>query len=181
MIVFNTTGSGVTPSTQTVQTNWAGYSFGLIALGSGINTYAEAVQFVHNANPHIPPTWQKLITTPQQFSFNPNSNGAGTEFSMLAERSIFKGIASPSPSPSASPSNLWTFNAFTTQASNGGQWQFYDSMGAGGPIPPEFVSPTLNMLTCFDNTYYAQYTAQDPSAQIVSVEISNNPLPPNNC
>ncbi|MGC2657892.1 MAG: hypothetical protein WA324_07925, partial [Bryobacteraceae bacterium] len=26
MFVFNTTGSGVTPSTDTVQTNWAGYS-----------------------------------------------------------------------------------------------------------------------------------------------------------
>jgi hypothetical protein len=181
MIVFNTTGSRVTPSTQTVQTNWAGYSFGLIALGNGINTYAEVVDFVHNANPHIPPSWLKLGTTPQQFSFNPDSNGQGTEFSMLAQKAIFKGIASPSPSPSASPSNLWTFNAFVTQATNGGSWEFYDSMGAGGPNPPEFVSPTLNMDTCFDNTYYAIYNTTSPSAQILSVELSNNPVAPNSC
>lgn len=180
MIVFNTTGSRVTPSTQTVQTNWAGYSFALLGLGSGINTYAEAVQFVTSTR-HAPPVWLNLHPTPQQLTFNPNSNGAGTEFSMLAQKAIFRGIASPSPSPSATPSHLWTFNAFVTQATNGGQWQFYDSMGAGGPNPPEFISPVLDMLTCFDNTYFAQYPAPDPAAQIVSIEISNNPAPPNSC
>ena len=77
MIVLNTTGSGVTPSTQTIQTNSAARS--LFALGNGIGAYAEAVQFVHNQNPHVT-TWLKLGTTPQQFSFNPNSNGEGTEF-----------------------------------------------------------------------------------------------------
>ena len=46
MIVFNTTGTGVTPSTDTVQTNWAGYSFALVALGIGGTTYAEAVQLL---------------------------------------------------------------------------------------------------------------------------------------
>jgi hypothetical protein len=184
MIVFNTTGSGVTPSTQTVQTNWAGFAFALMAYGNGINTAAQLVEFVRNANPHIPPTWLTLHTTPQQLNFNPNSNGAGTEFSMLAQRLIFKGIGSPAPSPAptSTPPNLWTFNAFVTQASNGGTWQFYDSMGSGGVNPPEFVSPTLNMETCFDNTYYATgYIPPDPAAQIVSVEISNNPAPPNSC
>jgi hypothetical protein len=183
MIVFNTSGSRVTPSTQTIQTNWAGYDFALMAYGNGINTAAQLVQFVHNANPKVSPTWLTLHTTPTQLNFNPNSNGAGTEFSMLAQKVIFKGISSPAPAPSptATPPNLWTFNAFVTQASNGGQWQFYDSMGAGGPMPPEFISPVLNMLTCFDNTYYAQFPAPDPAAQIVSVEISNNPAAPNSC
>lgn len=179
MIVFNTTGSGVTPSTQTIQTNWAGYEFALLAYGNGINTAAEFVQFVHSANPKQAPTWITLRPTPNQLTFNPNSNGAGTEFSMIAQKIIFNGIASPAPSPS---SNLWTFNAFVTQASNGGQWVFFDSLGSGGINPPEFVSPTLNMDTCFDNTYYAQgYVPPDPAAQIVSVELSNNPAPPNSC
>jgi hypothetical protein len=181
MIVFNTTGSGVTPSTDTLQTNWAGYSFALIALGTGVNTYAEPVQFVLSKNPHQPPSWLRLGTTPQQFSFNPDSNGTGTEFSMLAQRSIFKGIASPSPSPSASPSNIWTFNAFTTQATNGGTWTFEDSLGPGGPIDPQFVSPRLCMTEVFDNTYYAFYTTTDPADQIVSVELSNNPVSPTPC
>jgi hypothetical protein len=182
MIVFNTTGSLVTPSTQTVQTNWAGYEFALIAYGSGINTAAEFVQFVHEANPKQPPTWLFLHPTPSQLNFNPNSNGAGTEFSMIAQKTIFSGIPSPGPAPTSTASNNWTFNAFVTQASNGGQWQFYDSMGSGGINPPEFISPTLNMETCFDNTYFATgYVPPDPAAQIVSVEISNNPAAPNSC
>jgi hypothetical protein len=176
MVVLNTSGNGVTPSTDTLQTNWNGYSFALVALGNGISTFAEPVQFVHNANPHISPAWLRLGTTPEQFSYNLDNNGTQTEFSILAQRSIFKGIASPSPSPSASPSNIWTFNAFVTQAQPGGQWYFLDSMGAGGPVDPQFVSPRLDMTQCFDNTYYAIFTPSDPSAQIVTVEFANNPI-----
>jgi hypothetical protein len=181
MVVLNTTGSGVTPSTDTLQTNWAGYSFALVALGNGISSYAEPVQFVRNANPHISPAWLRLGTTPQQFSYNLDNNGTGTEFSILVQRSIFTGIASPSPSPSASPSNVWTFNAFTTQASPQGQWTFLDSMGAGGPVDPQFVSPKLCMTEQFDNTSYPLYQPSDPSAQIVSIEFANNPTSPTPC
>ena len=181
MVVLNTTGSGVTPSTDTLQTNWAGYSFALVALGNGVSSNAEAVQFLRNQNPHIPPAWLPLKTTPQQLSYTLNNNGTGTEFSILVRRSIIRGIASPSPSPSASPSNVWSFNAFTTQASQG-QWYFYDSMGPGGPVDPQFVSPKLCMTEPFDNTYTA-YDMQvpDPSAQIATVEIANNPTSPSPC
>jgi hypothetical protein len=175
MIVFNTSGTGVTPSTDTVQTNWAGYSFALVALGTAGTSYAEAVQFVRNQNPHIPPAWLKLGTVPGQLVYNPDSNGQGTEFSMIAQKAIFKGVASPSPSPSASPNNVWTFNAFATEASQG-QWFFLDSMGAGGPTDPQFVSPKLCMTEPFDNTYFGLFTPSDPAAQIVSIEISNNPV-----
>lgn len=180
MVVLNTTGSGVTPSTDTLQTNWAGYSFALVALGNGVSTFAEPVQFLRNQNPHIPPAWLPLKTTPTQFSYNLNDNGTGTEFSILVQRSIIRGIASPSPSPSASPSNVWTFNAFTTQAGQG-QWYFVNSMGFGGPIDPQFVSPKLCMTEAFDNTYTAYYTPSDPSAQIETVEIANNPASPAPC
>ncbi|MBV8499537.1 MAG: hypothetical protein JO003_09830 [Candidatus Eremiobacteraeota bacterium] len=178
MIVFNTTGDGFTPSTDTLQTNWRGYSFAALALGNGVASSAEAVQFVASKNPHVPPSWLTLGTTPQTFVYNLNSNGSGTEFSILASKKVFRGIASPSPSPSATPPQIWTFNAFTTQNSQQGTWYFYDSLGFGGPVDPQFVSPTLDMRTCFDNTYYAKYTPSDPAAQIVSVEISNNPGPP---
>ncbi len=58
MVVLNTTGSGVTPSTDTVQTNWAGYSFAMVARGNGVSSYAEAVQFRRSyTNPHVPPAW----------------------------------------------------------------------------------------------------------------------------
>ena len=93
---------------------------------------------------------------------------------MIAQKAIFKG-ASPSPSPSATPNNIWTFNAFVTEASQG-QWYFLDSMGAGGFTDPQFNSPKLCMTEPFDNTYFALDTQiSDPTAEIVSVEISNNP------
>jgi hypothetical protein len=184
MFVFNTTGSGVTPSTDTLQTNWAGYSYDLIALGNGATAYAKPVALIRNSNPNISPAWLPLGTTPAQFSFNPNTNGAGTEFSMLFQQRIFSYSASPSPSPTSSAlpyARTWTFNAFVTQASSQGPWYFLDSMGAGGPVDPQFVSPSLCITEAFDNTYYGLYTPSDPSAQIVSVEIANNPVHPTPC
>ncbi len=179
MIVFNTDGTGITPSTDTLQTNWAGYSFALIALGRGGAAYAEPVQFLRNQNPHIPPAWLPLGTTPNTFTFNANSNGGGNEFSLIVAKRVFQG-ASPGPSPTPIP-NVWTFNAFTTQASPGGQFVFFDSLGFGGPVDPQFVSPRICMTEPFDNTYYANYIPNDPAAEIVSVEISNNPVSPKPC
>jgi hypothetical protein len=182
MVVLNTTGSRVTPSTDTLQTNWNGYSYALIALGNGIATFAEPVAFLRNSNPHISPAWVRLGTTPTLFSYNLNNNGSNTEFSILAKRSIFNAPPSPLPSPSATPSNVWTFNAFVAQASSQGVWYFYDSMGAGGPVDPQFVSPVLCMSEPFDNTYYALNSQiQDPSAQIVTIQIANNPTSPTPC
>jgi hypothetical protein len=180
IVVLNTSGNGVTPSTQTVQTNWAGYDYAMVARGNGFSSSAEAVQFRRSTvNPHTPPAWLVLGTTPQTFSYNPNANGAGTEFSILAQRRVF---ASPGPSPTASPSNLWTFNAFVSQANGSGQWLFYDSLGSGGPNNPQFVSPTLCMTEPFDNTYYANvYVPPDPTAQITTLEIANNPVTPTPC
>ncbi len=179
LVVLNTTGDGRTPSTDTLQTNWDGYSYAMVARGNGISSFAQAIQFRRSTtNPHIPPVWLPLGTTPQTFSYNLNANGTGTEFSILAQKRVF---ASPGPSPSPTPSNIWTFNAVVTQANQNGQWQFYDSMGAGGPIDPQFVSPKLCMTEPFDNTYYGIYVPSDPSAQIVSLEFANNPVTPTPC
>jgi hypothetical protein len=173
MIVLNTSGDGRTPSTDTLQTNWDGYSFAMVARGNGVSSFAQAIQFIKNQNPHIPPALLPLGTTPQTFSYNLDANGTATEFSILAQKRIFSTTPGPSPTPT---SNVWTFNAFTTQASTRGGWTFYDSMGAGGPVDPQWNSPQLNMLTCFDNTYYAlDNNISDPSAQIVSIEFANNP------
>jgi hypothetical protein len=177
MIVFNTTGNGITPSTQTEQTNWAGYSFALVALGNGVSSWAEAGQFVAARNPHSPPGWLVLGTNPQQFSYNLDSNGTQTQFSMLAQKAIFKGVGS------LSPASLWTFNAFTVEGipSDPGQWYFVDSLGTGGPNNPQFVSPRLCMTEPFDNIRYGTYSPGDPSADIYSIEIANNPASPSPC
>ncbi|MGA9418363.1 MAG: hypothetical protein WA431_08860 [Candidatus Cybelea sp.] len=57
-LVFNTFGSGITPSTDIIRAKWSGYSYASIALGIAGATYAEPVQFRFSTiNPHIPPAW----------------------------------------------------------------------------------------------------------------------------
>ncbi|HEY2473689.1 MAG TPA: hypothetical protein VGI19_02705 [Candidatus Cybelea sp.] len=176
-VVFNTTGDGRTPSTDTLQTNWDGYSYTFVARGTGGTSFAQAVAFLHNQqNPHTPPYWYPIGITPQTFFYNLDANGTGTQFSIRASRVLFNYNPSPTPSPTASPPHIYTFNAFVTQANGSGQWLFVDSMGAGGPVDPQFVSPHLDMTTCFDNIYHAIYTGvTDPAAQITTIEIANNP------
>ena len=129
-IVFNTSGNGLTPGTQPFLNNWAAYSEAIEVAGNGGSAFARAVQFVKNpSNPHIPPAFLTLYTTPQQLQFNVNSNGSGTEFNVIFQRSIFLGpLASPAPLAAN-----WLFNGFTTQASVQNNLVFVDSMGAGGP------------------------------------------------
>ena len=139
-IVFNTSGNGLTPNTQPYNNNWAAYSEGIEITGNGGATSARAFQFVRNTqNPHITPSFQPLPTTPQQFQYNPNSNGTGTEFSVIFQRSVFIGVQ-PSPLPLATP---WLFNAFTTQANVQGNLVFVDSMGGatGGSAFLRFSRP----------------------------------------
>jgi len=181
MVVLNTTGDGRTPSTDTLQTNWDGYSFAIVARGNGVSSFAQAIQYLRsNQNPHVPPQPLPLGTTPQTFSYNLDANGTGTEFSILAQRRVFSATPGPSPTPT---SNVWTFNAFTTQANQQGTWIFYDSMGAGGPVDPQWNSPSLCMTEPFDNTYYALDTnnISDPSAEIMTIEFANNPVTPTPC
>ena len=182
MIVFNTTGSGATPSTDTLQTNWAGYSYALIALGNGVATFAEPVRYVRsNQNPHVPPYPQQLGSTPQQFSYNLNQNGTGSEFSILVQKRVLSATPEPSSTPTPAPSNAWKFNAFVTAPSQG-NLVFADSMGAGGPIDPQWNSPTLCMTEPFDTTFYAlDPNISDPAAAIVSIEIANNPAAQKPC
>ena len=186
-VVFNTTGNGLTPLTNAQQTNWAAYSDATLAGGAGGATFAGAGQFVKNPNPAIPPAFVHLITTPQTFQYIPNNNGTNTEFQVTFLRSIFVPInatPTPKPSPSSTPpppfSHIWLFNAFTTQANAQNQLLFVDSMGSGGPTDTTFVSPQLDINTCFDQVFYKQQDINppsDPAAQIVSIEIANNPSP----
>lgn len=181
-VIFNTSGNGLTPDTHPIQNNWAAYSDALEVFGLGAGTLAVPGQFIKNSNPHIPPHFQPFVNLPgQQFQYVANSNGTGTEFTVLFQRSIFLPInQTPGPSPTPSPiSNIWRFNGFTTQANTQNAMVFVDSMGAGGPVDPQWNSPPIDVRQCSDNTYYALSSGLqiDPPASIVSVEISNNPSP----
>lgn len=184
MFVFNTSGTNVTPSTDTLQTNWAGYNIALIARGNGATTYAQVVQFAQSKSGKAPPGWLPLYTTPQQFSYNLNSNGTETEFTMLVRRSVLGGLASPSPGASSTPTPpaVIKFNAFVTQTgASQGQWYFADSLGFGGPVDPQFVSPSICLSEPFQQTWPGQFMPSNPAAQITSIQIANNPASPSAC
>jgi hypothetical protein len=191
-VVFNTTGNGQTPSTMPFNNNYAGYSGGIAVGGSNGGTYANAYQWIKNSNPNLPPALLKLGTTAQQLQYTADSNGTGTEFTVLFQRQILASIVgTPTPAPTTTPSpgttptptplpfsSNWTFNAFVTQGNLQGQPIFVDSMGAGGPVNPQYVccSPPLVITQNSDNVYYALFSGGqlDPTAQIVSIEIGNN-------
>ena len=167
LFVLNTSGNGLTPEASAHQTNWQAYSFMLQASGNGGSPIARAIEFVKNpSNPKATPAFQPLITTPQQFAFTAKSGGAGTEFTILFQRSIFSNGLAPQP-PVAT---TWLFNAFTVPSSGSGT---IDSMGS---CPSCFASPKLPIGEVFAQTIpAAQKHAIDPSAEIVSIAVANNP------
>jgi hypothetical protein len=136
----------------------------------------HAYQFVKDpSKPHATPYFQPLFPTPQQLQYDVDGNGQGTQFSVVFSRVIFSNPSSPAPSPSPLATN-WTYNAFATQANVQGQLVFVDSMGAGGPVAPQYVLPVLDSAQRFDRTFYALSGGLriDPPAQILELDISNN-------
>lgn len=121
VVVFNTTGTGVTPLPQGSITNFAGYSFALIVYGSGGQAAVQAVQYARPGPPSQAPVLYTLPTTPQQLILAPNDNGAGTEFTVTFQRQIFAGInvGAPSTSPSASASPTTTPSPSPSPTSSG--------------------------------------------------------------
>lgn len=173
-LVFDTSGDLATPSTVPANNNWAGYSDGIEISGSGGATSAAVYQFAKNASqPKAQPVFIFIRPAFQNFIYLPGSNGLNTQFTVVFSRSVFTSILK-NPQPLAVN---WTFNAFTTQANSQGQLTFEDSLGSGGKFDPQFVSPVLNTSQCFDIPNYARYSGLqlNPSGQIVSVEVANNP------
>ncbi len=103
--------------------------------------------------------------------------------------------ASPSASPTATPvpgtAATWTFNYFVVQGSiqqgvaliggvagASGAGYIVDSLGSGGANDATYTSPNLDTTASFDTGAFfprAGTHASDPTAQIQSGDIANNP------
>ncbi len=103
--------------------------------------------------------------------------------------------ASPTPSPTSTPPSFvattWQFNYFVVQGTiqqnavlvggpgaPSGNGLIVDSLGQQGPNDSTYTSPNLDTTVNFDTgSFYplAGNHASDPSAQIASGDISNNP------
>ncbi|MGB6984769.1 MAG: hypothetical protein WBD74_02200 [Candidatus Aquilonibacter sp.] len=153
-VVFNTSGSGVTPLPVAQTTNWAGYSIAIVVGGAGGAISPFAYYYYRPNNTSQAPVLYPIGATPQQLILQPNSNGQGTQFTVIFQTIIasFNVTTSPTPSPTASPtasptptptasssaspspgptasgvgvSNLWNFNFFVVQ----GVVSQYESQG----------------------------------------------------
>jgi hypothetical protein len=182
-IVFNTSGSGITPLPQTLNNNYAGYSMAIIVGGAGGTVTAQAFYYYRPASTAQLPVLYPIGATPQQLIFTPNSNGLGTEFTVIFSRNIanFNLAATPGPtstatsvatatptasgtvSPAPTTSGVavadnWNFNFFVVsgsvvQGQSAGALTILDSLGTGGPTDNSYMSPTLNVSTPFDTTF----------------------------
>ncbi len=176
MVVLNTTGNGVTPSTDTIQTNWDGYSFALIARGNGVSSFAEArAAPAEISNPHIPPAWLPLGTTPQQFSYNLNNNGTGTEFSILAQQiGLFDARRlAPSRAPARRSSGRSTPSRRRRYRVDSGPFSIRWAPAARSTRNSFRRSLHARDASTTRTTRYSQ--TPDPAAQIVSIEICEQP------
>ncbi|HEY9084476.1 MAG TPA: hypothetical protein VIN40_00835 [Candidatus Tyrphobacter sp.] len=196
IIVFNTTGNGLTPLPNGgAQANYAAFSDAIIVSGNaGGAVQAVPVQFVTTGGTNLPPVVYPLIGIPgQDLMFNANSNGLQTQFQVSFLRKIFSlytATASPSPTPTptstASPTptpsaqSVWKINCFVTSPGTSGQsfsnYTPVDSLGLGGGTDTSFNSPLLATTTQFDTTVNAAaQNAPTQSAVITSCEFQNTP------
>ncbi len=200
-IVLNTSGSGVTPLPQTFSNNFAGYSMAIVVGGVGGAVQAQAYYYYRPSTTSQIPVLYPIGATPQQLIFQANTNGQGTEFTVIFDRvlALFSATTSPTPSPTTSPSaspsaspspsptssgvavsNLWNFNFFVIQGQQTGyvpQGTIGDSLGSGGANDNTYSSPQLDVSLAFDTgAFYAQ-TGSHPSIPdaLAGGDIANNP------
>ena len=154
-IVFNTSGTTTTPLPVTLANNYSGYSMAIVVGGSGGAIQCLAYYYYRPNTTSQVPVLYPIGATPQQLIFQSNTNGQGTEFTVIFDRilALFSATTTPTPSPSASASvspsaspsttpsgspspsptssgvavsNDWQFNFFVVQ----GQVQQFESQGS---------------------------------------------------
>ncbi len=194
IIVFNTTGNGLTPLPNGgAQANYAAFSDAIVVSGNANGAVqAVPVQFVTSQGTSLPPYVYPLNGVPgQDFMFNVNSNGQDTQFQVTFFRKVFSlytATASPAPtatptstaSPTPPPTSIWKINCFVTSPGAAGSslsnYTPVDSLGIGGGTDTSFSSPNLDTTTVFDMTVNAlAQNAPTQSAVITSCEFQNTP------
>lgn len=153
-----------------------------------LNSNGQGTQFVVLFNRVL----ASAFATP---SPGPSATASPTATPTPSPSPTASGSTSPSPTPTTTPINgtaaTWTFNYFVVQGSvqqgvaliggvsgQSGAGYIVDSLGSGGANDATYSSPTLDTTASFDTgPFYPQAGthASDPSAQVQSGEISNNP------
>ena len=93
IVAFNTTGTTVTPGTNT-PASYDGYSYAVVVGGNAGGTYASIWEYARTPglSGNSQPTLYQVGTTPAQVQYAANSNGDYTEFTVSFARIVFKCI-----------------------------------------------------------------------------------------
>ena len=195
LIVFNTTGSGITPYANAQSTgSYQNFSFAFQVTGPAPGT-AQSTLLQYYTVPGGGPNSVRINQPPIPagvVQLTPHDNGQGTEFGVLFPRALFylPSPASPSPGPAPSttpapvglpnpvptttPQQTWYFNFFTLDATTAAP---IDALGPTGISDTSFSQPLLTTAT-FDQQIYKPAGADqvsDPAAFISGGEIINAP------
>jgi hypothetical protein len=189
LVVFNTSGNGLTPYGNSLNTAFLNYSFILIFGGTQVGGASFGLlQVIPIASGGFQTV--ALQVNPSLGLLNPNSSGSNNEFTFTFNRLLLTPLSStsPSPSPSSSPtagptsiptlasgvSSLWAINLFSTDANNNA----IDAIAFNGISDTTFNQFVVNTLAPFDVVYnkpagYSQ--VQQVNAQIIAAEVINEP------
>jgi hypothetical protein len=160
-IVFNTSGAGGTPYANGPQTLYQNYSFAFIVGGNGLTLgQPQLIQYVSQGK-GVPPRQINVPYVGQQVFFTQNSNGQGTQFSIMFSRALFNGVtigspspcvsSSPSPTPSTSPSASPTPSPSPSASPS--------------PSPSPSAGPTP--CQSFSNTVFVNFFTTQPAGGVV--------------
>lgn len=168
VVVFNTTGDGITPYANALATGFASYSFGWIVGGSGAPAQPQLVQYFAAPGAGLQ---GRPIVVPQQDAQLAVGTSGPSEFTLLFARSLFN---APSPT-GARFSTTWSVNFFTTDL--GGNP--IDADGTGGITDTSFSAyRAIDTTRPADVTYVkpaGATTVANPSAAIAENEVINTP------
>jgi hypothetical protein len=188
LVVFNTSGNGLTPYANSLNTSFLNFSFILIFGGSQVGGASFGLLQVI---PIASGGFQTVALQPlPQFvtSFNANSSGQGNEFTFTFNRLLLTPLQSTSPSPTPSPtaaptaiptllsgvSSLWAINLFSADANNNP----IDAIAFSGISDTTFSSFVVNTLAPFDvpvNKAPGFTQVSNINGQITAAEIINEP------
>jgi hypothetical protein len=187
LVVFNTTGNGITPLPAASTQSYVNYSFILAFGGTQVSGAAYAVFQIVNSGSGGYTAVLLPLNPAYVTNFNQNSSGSSNEFTFTFNRLLLTPLAgaSPSPSPTASPnaiptlasgvSSEWAINVFSADSNNNP----IDAVGNLGITDVTFNSFVINTLAPFDYVVNKPnplpYQVSNPNAQIVAVEIINQP------
>ena len=201
-IVINTCGGG-TPYPNVYATSFLNYTFsfdiGVTRFGAA-TAFPVLVQYILRPGTSNQLNPQNVPISPSETTLTLNSNGQGTEFTLIFPRALLadplgptafpcssspllptagptataSATASPNVQPTTQAQSRWAFNFMVINTAN---QQVQDSLGLGGPTDNTYAGAVIDTTTTNSNIINKQAdisgAPSDMSAQLAGGEIDN--------